>query len=234
MHRIKNVCNFATVTINYHTTPSKASEQMAKVRLDINSISVQGIITTAQTIASGLTNNPSFPTPSPAPSALNAKAQEVDAASQEVESLKQLLKTKQSALDAKRQELRELVKQARNYVELASAGDETKILSAGMQVRAEGTPVGLLPAPMNFSIMEGANPGMVELKWKTVKGSNSYIIERSIDPPTATSWSAASVSTKSKFLLGGLASGEKLWFRVAAVNSAGTGAWSTPIMKIIP
>ncbi|MBK9249757.1 MAG: fibronectin type III domain-containing protein [Ignavibacteria bacterium] len=207
---------------------------MAKVRLDINSISVQGIITTAQTIANGLTNNPSFPTPSPAPSVLNAKAHEVDAASQEVESLKQLLKIKQSTLDAKRQELRGLVKQARNYVELASSGDETAILSAGMQVRAESTPVGLLLAPQNFSVMEGTNPGMVEMKWKSVKGSNSYIIERSTDPPTSASWSAASVSTKSKFLLGGLNSGERLWFRVAAVNSAGTGAWCSPILKIIP
>lgn len=207
---------------------------MAKVKLDVASISTQELTVVAQSIANGLANNAVFDNPTPSPKALHAKAVEVDLASQEIENLKLLLKTKQSALDGKRQELRDLIKQARNYVELKSGGDETVILSAGMQVRSEAAVAGLLPAPQNFTVLEGANPGMVELKWKTVHGSSSYIIERSIDPPTSSSWTSGAVSTKAKFLMGNLQSGTKFWFRVAAVNSAGIGAWSSPILKIIP
>jgi hypothetical protein len=207
---------------------------MAKVKLDVASITASELTGVAQSIANGLTNNVYFDSPTPSPSVLNAKALEVDGATQEIENLKSLLKTKQSALDAKRNELRELIKQARNYVELKSGGDETIILSAGMQVRSEAGSVGLLHAPQNFTVLEGANPGMVELKWKTVRGSSSYIIERSTDPPTSSSWTSGAVSTKAKYLMGGLESGTKFWFRVAAVNSAGIGAWSTPILKIVP
>jgi len=207
---------------------------MAKVKLDVASISAQELTGVAQSIANGLTSNVNFDAPTPTPTELNAKAVEVDTASQEIENLKSLLKTKQSALDNKRKELRDLIKQARNYVELKSGGDETKILSAGMQVRSEAGTVGLLQAPQNFTVSEGANPGMVELKWKTVRGSSSYIIERSTDPPTSSSWTSGAVSTKAKYLMGNLESGSKFWFRVASVNSAGIGAWSTPILKIIP
>ena len=46
------------------------------------------------------------------------------------------------------------------------------------------------------------------------------MIEKSTDPITATSWQKVGFSTKSKFMVAGLISGTKYWFRVAAIRTA--------------
>jgi hypothetical protein len=67
-----------------------------------------------------------------------------------------------------------------------------------------------------------------------VSGARSYVIERSVEPGAATSWSYCGVSTKSSFTAKGLTSGSRFWFRVAAVNNNGQSGWSDPATKIAP
>lgn len=83
------------------------------------------------------------------------------------------------------------------------------------------------------SATEGDHEREIDLSWDTVKGAKSYI-ERSPDPPTATSWMHETVSLKSTATVGGLVSGTRYWFRVAAVMSSGQSGWSDPATKIAP
>jgi len=45
-------------------------------------------------------------------------------------------------------------------------------------------------------------------------------------------WMQFGVSTKSRFRSNGFVPAKRYWFRVAGVNSKGTGAWSQPCTKI--
>ena len=74
--------------------------------------------------------------------------------------------------------------------------------------------------------------GTVDLSWDRVRGASSYIIQKSPNPITDSSWTQAGVSTKSSTTLTGMTSGTKYWFRVAAIGSAGQGAWSDPATKM--
>src|SRR5438309_1905628 len=62
----------------------------------------------------------------------------------------------------------------------------------------------------------------------------SYVIETSPDPVTPTTWTNRTVPTKSSITIGGLTSGSRCWFHVAAVNPAGQSGWSDPATKIVP
>ena len=88
--------------------------------------------------------------------------------------------------------------------------------------------------PGDFTATGGDHDGEMDLSWDSVPRAKSYIIEMSVDPPTATSWTHAGVSTKSSFTVTGLTSGTRYWFRVAAVSTGGQSGWSDPAMKIAP
>src|SRR5918912_1221168 len=73
----------------------------------------------------------------------------------------------------------------------------------------------------SLSASAGDRDGEMDLRWDKVERARSYVIEFSPDPPTPTSWTHGAVSTKSQFTLGGLTSGTRYWFRVAAVGPLG-------------
>jgi hypothetical protein len=88
--------------------------------------------------------------------------------------------------------------------------------------------------PPALAATAGDHDGEIDLSWDTVAGAKSYVIEKSPDPPTPTSWAHAGVSTKSKMTISGLTSGTRSWFRVAAVGPSGQSGWSDPATKIAP
>ena len=76
--------------------------------------------------------------------------------------------------------------------------------------------------------------GEIDLSWEPVSGAKSYVVEKSVDPPTAASYAHDAVVTRSKHTAAGLTSGTRYWFRVAAVNNNGQSGWSDPATKIAP
>lgn len=118
-------------------------------------------------------------------------------------------------------------------VESVAGDDETMIMSAGMDVHSAPTATTTdLAAPESFTATAGDRDGEIDLHWDKVNKARSYVIERSPDPPTATSWSHAAVATKSQATIGGLTTGTKDWSRVAAVGPNGQGPWSDPATKV--
>jgi hypothetical protein len=119
-------------------------------------------------------------------------------------------------------------------VDLTAAGDESKILSAGLSVRAARAPQAV-PAPVqNLSLTAGDNAGSLDAHWDPPGNAKSYEVQTSPDPFTDASWVTRDTLTNSKTTLTGFTSGAKIWVRVRAINSAGKGAWSDVATKIVP
>ncbi len=88
-------------------------------------------------------------------------------------------KTQEAALDA-------LLVQLGAYIQEASGGDATIILSSGLEVRSGKTPPQELTAPQKLEATTGSNEGEIDLRWKPVARSNAYKIQQSADGASPT------------------------------------------------
>lgn len=214
--------------------PQPRRSKMAKVKLNLNNLPDAQVIQRATEIKTAMTGNAAFATPIPTltvvGTAITAAQTALTTSDNAAATSKQATATKDNAVDA----LRVLIMQLATYVDLTAAGDQTKILSAAMDVRSARTPSGKPDMVSNLSVTSGDSAGELDLQWDTVAGAKSYDVQTSPDPVTASSWTSQSTVTKSKTAATGLPSGTRVWTRVRAVNSAGEGAWSSSISKIVP
>jgi len=207
---------------------------MGKIKLNLRNMSVTEKIQFARQIVTGMTGNASFATPDPPLATITTCASALENAYNDANVARQEASTKVSVQDDEERVLDTNLQKLANYVESASDGDEAKIQSTGMSVRAKPAPVGALPMPAGLAATAGDMEGEIDLSWDRVTGAKSYVIEQSPDPITPLSWKHAGVSTKSSITVSGLTSGTKYWFRVAGIGAAGQGAWSDPATKYAP
>lgn len=202
----------------------------AKVKLNLKNLTVEEKIVFSKQIVTSLTGNTNFATPVPALATVTPIITAAEQANADVKLARQIVATKVSVLDDKLSDLDTALNQLASYVESIAKGDESKIKSAGMLVKAQSTPVGIPPAPENF-LAVAHSEGEIALSWDSVKGTKSYVIQIATDISGSGNWAMAKVSTKSKADITKLESGTKYWFRVAAVGAAGQGPWSDPATK---
>lgn len=207
---------------------------MAKVKLNLRSLSPLEVVDLTRRVVRALTANPAFPNPQPPLTALTAAADALETANNNLETSRQETATNVQIRDDKQNANLAALRQAAAFVEAIAGDDDALILSAGMDVRSapsfQTQPTG---APRNLSLSQSDHEGAIDGHWDTEKGA-SYEIQQSVDPPTATSWVHAAVSVKSSVTITGLVSGTRYWFRVAAITSAGQSGWSDPATKIAP
>lgn len=201
---------------------------MAKVKLNLNVLTFTEKVQFARSIVTAMTGNGNFTTPVPTLAALTAAANDLEAKSNAAHVKRIAAQTATSLQNDADTELNLKLTQVANYVEIASNGEEAKIASAGIGVRASAAPVGQLPAVQALAATGGDMEGECDLNWQPVPKTRNYVIEKSLDPATATSWQQGGFSTKSRFTVEGLTSGTKYWFRVAAIGTAGQSPWSDP------
>jgi len=207
---------------------------MSQVAVGTSSLPVPDKIQYARQIVLDMTGNANFTTPAPTLASITTAATALETAYNAAQTARQLAKSATSTQDAKSAALDLLLSQEANYVENTSGGDQAKIESAGFSVKAPPTPIGPLTAPAALVVSPSQSAGTANLKWKGVRGSNSYTIQRATDPNVDASWIQADVATKSKATVNTMTSGTKYWFRVAAVGAAGLGPWSDPVPTIAP
>jgi len=208
---------------------------MAKIRLNLGSLTVAEKITKAQQIVTGMTGNPNFPTPSPPLTSITTAVTELSGADNDAQAARQAAKEKTSIKTQKEDALDRLLTQVAGYVESIAGDNEQMILSAGMDMRATGVATSDPPPQLQaLAAAEGSHEGELDLTWDPVPSAKSYVIERSGDPVTPTSWVHSGVSTRASFTAEGLTSGSRYWFRVAGVNNNGRSGWSDPTTKIAP
>lgn len=208
---------------------------MPKIKLNFSRLPVTEKIAKARQIVTALTGNASFPTPTPALAGVTTAINDLEAAFTASQAARQEAKLKTTDQNSKEDIVDRLLTQLASYVEAVAGDNESLIQSAAMDLRA--APVSATdtpPRPNALAVTAGDTDGEVDLTWDTIEGGKSYVVEKSVDPPTPTSWGHAGVSTKSRTTINGLTSGTRYWFRVAAVNARGQGGWSDPATKIAP
>jgi len=132
---------------------------------------------------------------------------------------RQAAKEKTSTQNQMEDILDQLITQLAAYVESIAGGNEALILSAGMDMRAAAVASTSPPdQPQALTPTAGDRDGEIDLTWDAVTGAKSYVIDKSSDSGTPTSWAHEGVSTRANFTADGLISGTRYWFRVAAVN----------------
>ncbi len=206
----------------------------AKVKLALKDESVVQKIAQARAIVKAMTGNATFPTPSPGLGAVGTATTKLETDYNVLQNLRQQAQAQTVIVAASKAALDEVLSRLGAYVSTITNGDETAIRSAGMDVRNATVPIGQLPAPIDLRVTTGDRDGEIDVQWKRVKGANSYVVEQTADAAAATGWKSAGVTTKSKQVLTGLTTGQKYWFRVAAIGAAGQSPWSDPSTKVAP
>jgi predicted phage tail protein len=207
---------------------------MALIKLNFGRLSVPEKVALTRRVVTRMTGNAHFISPQPSLSAITAAADALEQAESEAQIARQEAKAKTTTRNNKEDDLNRLMTQAAGYVTAISGGDEETIQSAGMDVRAAPGTSTAPSQPPALGATAGDHDGTMDLSWDPVVDANSYVIEISPDPVTATSWRHQGISTKSTFTVMGLTSGARVWFRVAAVNASGQSPWSDPATKIVP
>ena len=207
---------------------------MAKIKLNLKSLSTPEKIARARQIVTALTDNKNFPAPKPSLAQVTTDIDAVEQRNNEVQAKRAAAKAATSELYQTEAVLDRTLTQLAAYVESVSGDDEVKINSAGLETRAPRSPSVDLAAPGNLSASAGDHDGEIDLHWDKIVNARSYIVEQSPDPPSETTWTNAAVVVKSQTTVEGLTSGRKYWFRVAAVGATGQSGWSNPAAKIAP
>ena len=207
---------------------------MSKVKIGMERLSIPAEVIKVGSIVTQMTGNASFPAPAPSLSEVTAAKNALNAAYQSAEAARNDSKAKTLAQGAAETALMGVVSKLADYVNTASGGDEPVILSSGFEVAADATPAGLPGKPENFSLTAGDKPGEVHGHFDAVKYGRTYKVQYLIGPNPSGSWLNGDPALKSNFDLEDLTSGDRVWVRLQAVGTAGTGPWSDPVSVIVP
>ena len=197
-------------------------------------MSVPDKIQFARQVVIDMTGNANFTTPAPTLASVGTSATALETAYNAALTARQVAKSKTQAQDAADAALDLIVSQLANYVENTSGGDPTKITSSGFSVRNPSTPIGDLPAPQDLTALGSDSAGTMDLKWSVVRGAKSYVVERAADGTGPLDYTQVDTPTKTRARVNTMTSGQRYWFRVAAVGAAGPSPWSNPVSKIAP
>lgn len=206
-----------------------------QITLDLKNLTGPDKIQFLRDIVTQMTGNANYPTPSPALATITAKANALEAALGAQAIAQQAAKSATTSLETAEKAADTAVNSLSNYVWETSGGDEAKIQSAGMSLRAPKTPTTSLPAPQNLSVTVGDSDGELDGSWDRVNKAKNYEVQVSDDPPTSSTWRAGDIVSASKVTLTGLTSGAKQWLRVRALGPKGIKSpWSDPAVKRVP
>jgi hypothetical protein len=206
---------------------------MSRVKTQLSKLTVGQEVAFARQIVTKMTGNATYTTPSPALMAITTAADALEAAFNAAEAARISSKQATSAMNDKKAALSALINLEAAYVQNTSLGDKTKIESAGFETTNPNSPIGPLPAPEDVQLDANVNPGNMGIKWTPVRGAASYIVERAPDGEVM-NFIVAANPTVSKALVNTMTSGQRYWFRIAAVGAAGAGDWTLPVSKIAP
>jgi hypothetical protein len=208
-----------------------------KVKLALFDKSDADLLTFAQAHVTAMAGNANFTTPLPATVAFATVLTTYSTALGNFNTAQAAAKTATTIKDTARQALETALTSRGDYVQLTANGaadPEAVVESAAFSVRSGKTPPGMPSQVANLSITAGDNAGELDLQWDPVNGAKSYNAQICPDPITEPGWVSKPDVTKSKAVVLGLTSGNKVWARVRAVGPGGIGAWSDPATKIVP
>jgi hypothetical protein len=199
---------------------------MKIIRVGLEGLSAMDKVAKALFIENKMTANAVFPTPSPTLAELKKGRETLEEA---VAATLNGGKAATYAKDTAETALDELITRMAGYVVSVAGGDVGMILSSGFDVRKRGSPIGNLPAPANLRADLTDMTGQIKVEWDTQRGAVDHEVQRNdTDPKEEAGWKVVGMTTKSRFLDEGLASGSVHWYRVKARGAAGDSPLSDP------
>ena len=193
---------------------------MAKVKLDLKNKDFTTLRDFAEGHRAAMVDNDNFPTPQPTVAVFDAALEAYSNKLDEITAAEVALQT----LRAERDEMREVLEKNLNgrgtYVETASDGELSKIVSAAFEVQAEGSPTTQILKPEGISASMGDEEGEIDVSCHAVPKAKSYIIEMRDHSDTAApgTWGSPKFSGRSSTTITGLTSGKKYAFRIRAIG----------------
>jgi hypothetical protein len=201
--------------------------------LNWKNLSVAQEVSKASSVAVAMEGNINFETPNPTLETVGDAIGQLQNAQQQVDA-NGGGKVFVTARNTARKLLKALMSQLVAYVNNIANGDAAIILSAALELKKPPVRRGKLGAT-GYINAKGIADSEVKVNWGTVEGAATYHVQMSNDvSPLAWQEFAGNLVTDTKTEVSDLPSGDKLWFRVIAVNSAGEGAPSNPAMVRVP
>ena len=171
-------------------------------------------------IVSSMTGNANFPTPSPDLALVTTAEGNLEKAYQAALDKSLTAKAEQRT---KNEDLNSLIRQLRDYVNGIANGDEDIVLSSGFEASKIPAPIGPMPQIVDVKAKGGDGDGSVFLRWKSVYGAKSYVVEMSTD---GISYAPILYPSAASVLVSGLEIGKFYWFQISANGAAGLGPFS--------
>ena len=207
---------------------------MARVRLNLRSLSVPAKIAKGRHIVTSMTDNKNFPNPTPPLTEVTAVLDSLEEAFAQMQASRAKVTALTVTQDNAEAKLDQTLTQVAAYVESVAGRDDTLITSVGMELKASPSTTTLPSVPQAVTAAAGDHDGELVLSWKSVPRAKSYVIESSTDPATVTSWEHVGIATSATKTINGLKSGTRFWFRIAAVGAGGQSGWSEHATKVAP
>ncbi len=188
---------------------------------------VPAIITYVQAVLAAMTNNPNFPTPLPALSAVSAALTALQSAeSQALSRMKGAVVVRND----KKAALVALLQALRAYIQTTADADPEN--SAAI-IKSSGLPLKKVAVhkPRVFTIKPGAMSGSVEMLAASAARRASYLWGYSIDG--GKTWTEVGPTLQAKTTVSGLPVGTTVQFRYRGVTRTGAADWSQPISFLV-
>lgn len=196
-----------------------------QIKIGLSGLNAAGLISKTNNIVAAMTGNADFPTPTPELTAIIAANSELQTAAEAA-----VYGDSRVILNRKNKQVivEDLLRQLAAYVMMTANGDGAMIATSGFELRRLPEPMPPLAKPLSFVANRGTHDGSADLEWKSVRGSQSYIVEVSTsDPSVGTgNWTTAAITTKVKLKIENLTKGTYYWYRVMAVGRNSTSAYS--------
>jgi hypothetical protein len=207
---------------------------MSNVKLSLKSQSVPEKIEFATRVGGALVENEAtFPEPPVAGADLQDLATALQEALVNVESARATLRVNLILQRAAEEAVDAALTNDGQYVQTVSGGDAAIIALAAIGVSQGRNRRGPVKAPEALEARTGASAGEIVLRWTPVADAMSYVTQVRLNPELS-AWHLAGGSSKAKTSVKKLTSGQKYFFRVAAIGTAGQGNWSAEASSFAP
>ncbi len=213
-----------------HKNKNKMVKQKVKkvtVAMRMNTLTPLLLAAFGKHVVSSMTGNVYFTTPSPTLAAINTAIASLEAA---ISVAKRGDTASTSDMHAKKKVLHDLLKLLGAYIEgvanLDPANAATIAKSSGAGIKNDPK-----PRPSGFRLQLPGLPGEVKLFTTAVK-SAVYKWQYTTNPADPTTWVTYAEASIAHILVTGLTSGQRYYFRVAAITKA-VGPWSTVINTVV-
>lgn len=204
---------------------------MDKVKVGLKNLTVGQKVTKAESLVTGMTGNPSFPTPLPALADLTTKATSLQSAITASDAIRQASQAQTNLMHQIEDELDNMINQLASYVDNTAAGDKQMILTSGFDVVDTTSTVVPLYAPEDFFATTGDEVGEINTMWHKLRnvGKHSYkVFGRKY--ASGDDFVLMESTDQSKVDIKGLDSGDKYELYVLAVKDNQPGPQSETVV----